>query len=210
MIRLLRPAVPRPDFLQPARGIGALPWAATATGLLVLGLAALDAQGAWQTRQRALDRLARAQAPASTVVARSVGGASAASAGRLPAPPSGDRMPAGDRPAEARRWLQRLARPWPAIWAASEVAGADNIAWQGLDLGETGRLRLDGLARETHQALDAAQALRAQHHDGVPLWRDVVVARIDRQADGQRFEIGAQLAGSATPLAAAATTRPAP
>lgn len=182
---------PGPDFLHPARRPGRLAWAACATALVVLAVAALDAHGAWAARQAAAGRLARAEQ------ALSAPGPSAAAAPQRPTSAATAATPAERRQADARQWLQALARPWPAVWSAGEVAAMDGIRWLGLDLGERGQLRLDGLAPDAAQVLDAARALRAQPlAGGAAAWRDVVVARIDRTPDGQRFEISAQLAGA--------------
>jgi len=202
---------PRPDFLRPARRPGRLAWAACATTLAVLAVAALEAHGAWAARQAATGRLARAERAASAT------GPIAAAPPQRPSSAAGaaatataTATAADRRQADARQWLLRLARPWPAVWAAGEVAALDGIRWLGLDLGERGQLRLDGLAPDATQVLDAAQALRAQPQaGGTAVWRDVVVARIDRTPEGQRFEISAQLAGGGPRPAALPSAPPA-
>lgn len=189
------PALPQPDFLRPARREGGLAWLVCISALLVLGVAAVDAWAAWQARQQAQSSLlhsqrhavAQARAP-SAVKPNQVPGAGAA-------PPSA-----------AQTWLQRLQRPWPAIWAAS-IAG---ITWQSLDLRDTGQLRLQGQAADAGPALEAGRALRQQTQAGRSVWCDVVVARIDRQDGGQRFEIQARLNDREASASAGAGAAPAP
>ncbi len=170
------PRLPQPDFLRPVRRPGRLAWAACVTGGLVLAVAALDSQQAWQDRAQALHRLAQARQPS--------------------APPLAADTPAA-RPggSTARHWQQRLASPWPAVWLASETASTGGVAWLGLAHGERGLLQLDGVATDAGAALAAAQALRDQRDAGSALWRDVLLTRIEKTPDGQRFEIVAQRAG---------------
>ena len=197
MTRPLAPALPQPDFLRPARRAGGLAWLACASALLVLGLAAVDAWAAWQARQQAQDKLLRSQRQAVEL-------ARARSAVKLPQSPGAGAAP----PSVSLAWLQRLERPWPAIWAASEGASSQGMAWQSLDLRDNGQLRLQGQAADTGPALEAGRQLRGQALSGRSLWREVVVARIDRQGSGQHFEIQARLNGPAEP--ASTGDRPAP
>ncbi len=175
------PGLPQPDFLRPVARPGALAWAWCATGLLVLLATALDSHAAWQLRAQALARLAHASAAAVAVV---------------PAP----RPEAQARSAEAQRWLQQLAQPWPAVWAASELA-PDGIHWLALSHGAAAGLRLSGLATDLASAQAAAQALRDQQQQGRPLWRGVALATVERVPTGQRFVLVARLAD---PVAAGA------
>ena len=182
----LRPQLPQPDFLQPVARPGALAWAWLATGLLVLGAAGLEAREAWLDRTQALVRLDDA-------------GRRAARAAAPVVPTTARPGPAADRAAEAQRWLQRLARPWPAVWAAAEIATppAESLRWLGMELTESSMLRLSGQADDAATAQAAAQALRQQQHQGAALWHDVVLASIERLPEGQRFEIVARLATAA-------------
>lgn len=169
--------LPQPDFLRPVRQPGRLAWAACATALSVLAVAALHSHQAWQDRALALERLAGAQQ-------------------RIHQRPAAQRpaetRSTDNRQAEARRWLTRLAQPWPAIWSASEAASVGGISWLGLAHAERGSLQLDGQALDVGAALATAQALRDQRHAGSAMWRDVVLTRIEKTPDGQRFEIVAQ------------------
>ena len=63
------------------------------------------------------------------------------------------------RQAEARRWLQQLAQPWPVVWAANESAPG-GVQWLVFEHGSAG-LRLSGLAADLAPAQAAADALRA-------------------------------------------------
>lgn len=194
----LAPALPRPDFLRPARHEGGLAWLACASALLVLSTASTDAWAAWQARQQAQDSLLQRQRQA-VEQARAL---SALKPGLAPA--------AGAAPASAAQaWLQRLQRPWPAIWAASEGASIEGIAWQSLDLRDNGQLRLQGRAAAAGSALDAGLVLRGQAQAGRSVWREVVVARIDRQGLGQHFEIQARLNGAEDPAPAGTGAGPA-
>lgn len=193
------PALPQPDFLRPARREGGLAWLACVSALLVLGVATVDAWAAWQAHQQAQSSLLHSQRQAvelarapSAVKPNQVSGVGAA-------PPSA-----------AQAWLQRLQRPWPAIWAASEAASIAGITWQSLDLRDTGQLRLQGQAADAGPALEASRALRQQTQAGRSVWRDVVVARIDRQDGGQRFEIQARLNDPEASASAGAGAAPAP
>ena len=188
------PALPRPDFLRPVRREGGLAWLACISAALVLGVAAVDAWAAWQARQQAQDSLLQSQRLA-------VDRARARSAVR----PTPAQVAGAATPSPSRAWLQRLARPWPAIWAASEAASVEGIAWQSLDLRDTGQLRLQGQATEAGPALEAGRVLRAQAQAGRSLWREVVVARIDRQDRGQRFEIQARLNNADEPASSGAS-----
>ncbi len=171
----MTPRLPEPDFLRPVRRPGRLAWAACATGVLVLAVAVLDSQQAWQDRARALNGLALARQPSAPPLAAST-----------PAvrPGGGD----------ARHWQQRLASPWAAVWLAGEAASAGGISWLGLAHSERGLLQLDGLAPDAGAALAAAQALRDQRDAGSALWRDVLLTRIEKTPEGERFELVAQRA----------------
>jgi hypothetical protein len=196
----LRPRLPQPDFLRPVARPGALAWAWLATGLLVLGAAGLEAREAWLDREQALLRLDGARHRIAAAAA-----APARPAADLPAP-------SAERAAQARRWLARLARPWPAVWAANENAAAEAgaIRWLGFELNEAGQLRLSGLAGDALMPQAATEALRLQQHLGDALWRDVVLAGIERVPEGQRFEILARLVDrpDATPTPAPGAARP--
>lgn len=171
----MTPRLPQPDFLRPVRRPGRLAWAACVTGWLVLAVAALDSQQAWQDRASALDRLSRARQPSAL-------------------PPASSQPAASPGLVQARHWQQRLATPWPAIWQASEVASVGGISWLALRLDARGGLQLDGQATDARAALAAAQALRDQHGAGGMLWRDVVLTRVEKTPEGQRFELVAQRA----------------
>lgn len=164
-------STPQPDFLHPVRGPHRLAWAACAVALLVLCVAAVDALSAFEARTQA-------QAVA-TQRARPVARA----------------QPAPDTPAR-RAKLQALAelqRPWAQALEAVESVQVAGVSWLSLDVGEQGTLRLEGLAPDAASALAAAEALRAD-----PMWREVLMARMDAQPSGaQRFAL------QATPLAGA-------
>lgn len=167
-------ALPQPDFLRPTRRTGLLPWLGCATGLLVLALAAADAAEAWARREAARDLLARQ-----------------AQAAPLPRPPAPDAA-RERRDAQASRWLQRLATPWPLVFAAAEAAAVDGVAFTGLGFDAQGQLRLEGQAPDAATALAAAAALRGQTLDDLPAWPAVTMTRLDSQPAGLRFEIQAQ------------------
>lgn len=173
--------LPQPDFLRPVRRPGRLAWAACASALLVLAVAALHNHQAWQDRALSLHRLADAQQRINQ---------------RPAALRPAESRSTDNRQAEAGRWLTRLAHPWPAIWSASEAASVGGISWLGLAYGERGSLQLDGQALDAGAALAAAQALRDQRHAGSAMWRDVALTRIEKTPDGQRFEIVAQRVAS--------------
>lgn len=181
---LRRLPLPRPDFLRPVAGPGALAWAWCATGLLALAAAGLDSHAAWQDRSRAQARLHTLRTAASTTAPR-------------PAPALA-RADTPARDAEARRWLQQLALPWPAVWAGAELA-ADGVRWQAMAHGTAG-LRLTGSAAHLAPAQATADALRAQQHGGHPVWQDVALASVERTPEGLRFELVARLAGAAEVL----------
>lgn len=162
---------PQPDFLRPAAQPGRLAWAWCATGLLVLAAAGLDARSAWDDRQLALQRQARAVQPAGA--ARPPAGSEAARR----------HAEAVQRAAEAARWTALLALPWPAVWAAGETA-PPGVQWLQLAHSAGGGLRLSGLAHDPAAAQAAVQALQ-QH----PAWPGVALASIERLPEGQRFEL---------------------
>lgn len=204
-------ALPQPDFLRPVARPGWLAWAWCGTGLLVLAASAADSHAAWQARQQAQDRLARAQvATARTSLAPSQ--ASPAQAANL-------RAAAQARQAEALRWRQALALPWPVVWAASE-ATAGGVQWLLLDQGSGGGLRLAGLAADLAAAEAAAEAVRQLQQADSPAWHGVALAAVERMPEGLRFDLVARLAGqgvdsapsgaAAGPPARQAASAPAP
>lgn len=222
----MSPAAPRPDFLRPVHRPGALAWAGCATGLLVLAAAGLDARSAWLDLRQSQQGLAsaRSQSPPGLRLAAtpSASTAAASTPGRASGSPSAAAGPGGaalvaaqrqaeQRQTDARRWLQRLAHPWPEVWTASEVASegaseldsagrsAGGIAWLGFEHDGRASLRLSGLAPDAVSPQRAAQALRAQRggSGGGAVWREVVLSRLERVPEGQRFEITAVLAASA-------------
>lgn len=188
----MTPSSPQPDFLRPTRGPGALAWVWCGTGLLVLVAAGLDARAAWLDRQQSQQRLAAAHQRLDAPRAAALRPTSASTTAAVP--------PAELRQAEAHRWLQRLAHPWPAVWAASEGASAGGIAWLGFEHDGRASLRLNGLAPDAGAPQAAAQALRAQGDrgggGGGAVWRAVLLSRLERVPEGQRFEITAQLAAA--------------
>lgn len=154
---------PQPDFMHPVRRPHRLAWWACAAAMLVLAVAAAEA---WQAH----DALARAQALA------------AQRAKPLPRP-----APPGDTPARraTQQALAQLQRPWPGLVASLESVQVPGVSWLMLDVGEKGNLRLEGQASDASSALAAAGLLRTD-----PLWREVLVARIDTAPDGgQRFAL---------------------
>ncbi|MBP6900090.1 MAG: hypothetical protein KBC73_08385 [Burkholderiaceae bacterium] len=192
------PQAPRPDFLQPVRPTPgwAWLWLLTATTVLALGLA--EARQAWQDRELARSALLRLRDGPGPVA----GAATASPRAVLPAPVLTAQA------AEAGRWLQRLQHPWPAVFAASEQATVEGIAWLGLAQDDSGRLQLDGLAASAEQALVAAERLRRALPAGAagplePGWQDVLLARLEPVAEGQRFVLQARWA-PAQPAAAGA------
>jgi hypothetical protein len=159
-------STPQPDFLRPVRGPHRLAWAGCAVALLVLGLAATDA---WQAH----DALTRAQALAA-LRAR---------------PPARPWAPPADTPTRkaTRAALAALQRPWAQVVAAVERVQLPGVSWLALEVGEQGTLRLEGVAPDVNSALAAAQALRDD-----PLWREVLLARMDVAPNGgQRFALQA-------------------
>lgn len=156
---------PQPDFLRPARGPHPLAWVACITALAVLGVASVDAWQAWQEQA----------APLPAVAVRTA----------APATPSRADV-------EARRSLQqavlRLERPWPAAFEALEAVDTPGVAWLALEIGDGGRLRLQGQAADAGAAIRAADALRRQGP-----WRDALLGRMDAAAGAAlRFEITAE------------------
>jgi hypothetical protein len=171
---------PRPDFLRPVARPGTLAWAWCATGVLVLAAAALDGHATWQDRSRAQAQLV----------------ASRSAATRLAPAPAAPRPEQRAREAEARRWLQQLALPWPAVWAGAELA-ADGVTWVAMAVRQDGTaagLRLTGTAATLAPAEATAQALRQQQRDGRPVWQQVALASVERTPEGLRFELVTQLA----------------
>jgi hypothetical protein len=201
-------SVPQPDFLRPVARPGWLAWAWCGTGLLVLAVSAADSHAAWQARQLAQDRLARVQmAPVRANQPTALPGSSQANNQA-----NSQRTTAQARRAEADRWQQQLALPWPAVWAASEAAPA-GVQWLLFDHGSAGGLRLAGLAQDQAAGDAAADAVRQQLHAGRPAWQGVVLAAVERVPDGQRFELVARLAGQGVgpavgPAQAAAASGP--
>jgi hypothetical protein len=173
--------LPQPDFLRPAAGPARLAWAWCATGLLVLAFSALDSHAAWQARTQALARMARSAAPPANAT-------SLAPTTR----PDAARSAAQARQAEAKRWQQQLALPWPAVWSASEAA-PPGVQWLQFDHASATGLRLTGLATGPAPAEAVAEALRAQDLAGAPVWQGVAVATLERVPEGQRFELVARL-----------------
>ncbi len=193
-------ALPQPDFLRPVARPGWLAWAWCGTGLLVLAVSAADSHAAWQARQQAQDRLARAQTgmPRASLSPVQASTAQAAS----------QRAAAQARQAEALRWRQQLALPWPVVWAASE-ATVGGVQWLLLDQGSSGGLRLAGLAADLAAAEAAADAVRQQQRGDSPAWQGVALAAVERLPGGLRFELVASLAGQGadgTPNSASAGT----
>lgn len=160
-------STPQPDFLQPVRAPHPLARVACAAALLVLAVAAMEA---WQAHAALAQAQARVQAQASQ---------------RGPAQPRP--APPADTPEKraVRQALAQLQRPWSQVVAAVENVQVPGVAWLALDIGEKGALRLEGAAPDAASALAAAAALRAD-----PLWREVLVARIDAApAGGWRFAL---------------------
>ncbi len=179
----MRPPLPQPDFLHPVRAASRLPWLWCATGLLVLAVAGLEAADDWQRRQDALDRLEQvAQAPR---------------APRNAAPARPADADSQRRDAEAARWLQRLALPWPQVFAAAETAAVPGVFFTGLAFDGQGLLRLEGQASDPAAALAAAQALRSGDDAARAPWHSVTLSRLDSLPAGQRLEILAQWAAPA-------------
>lgn len=169
---LPRAAAADADFLHPSPRVGPLAWAWLGTALLVLGVAALDAFGAWQARTQAF-------------------------AVALPAAP---RLGAAQRvaavqysPAEAAL-RTRLAHPWRDVFLATEAPAAAGLVWLSMDHAPGGDLRLQGLAADADTVHRVAATLRSR-----PAWRQVLVSRLETrdQGQGQAFEIAARLAGAA-------------
>jgi hypothetical protein len=165
-------STPRPDFLRPQRGVSAWAWVALGVSLLVLADAGHDAWLAWQARQAApIGEAPVAVAP----------------------PPKPD--------VELQRALKRahaqLDRPWPAAFEGIEAIQRPGVRWLALNIGESGHLRLEGLAPDAAAAIAVADALRHQ-----AIWRDAVPGRIENSAAGAgpvRFELSATLLGAEAP-----------
>ncbi len=162
---------PQPDFLRPVRGPHRLAWAACAAALLVLGVAGVDALQAYDARAEAQILATQRARPAAR-----------------PAPKP-------DSPARraTRQALAQLQRPWPQALAAVESVQLPGVFWLSLEVGDQGSLRLEGQAPDAASALAAAEALRAD-----PLWREVLLARMEAAATGgQRFALQATPVGGA-------------
>ena len=216
-------ALPQPDFLRPVRRPGALAWVGCGTALLVLGAAAADGYSAWQARAAALDTLDRAvqrqqrgqrpaaaaltktDAPAAVTTGAAARAATSAATGNATGTGTGTATgtasaiatttAASAQQAAAQRALRRLAQPWADVWAASEAASVPGITWLALAHGETGSLRLNGLAPDAGTALQAAQALRLHHPPaGGSRWQGVLLSSLEAAPEGQRFELSAQWA----------------
>ena len=188
---------PDPDFLQPVARPGRLAWVWCATGLLVLATSALEAGAAWQGRQVALASLERRSPQMPKPV--------------LPTPTVSERAQAR----EVLTWQAQLALPWPAVWAASELAAVSaasvsgGVVWLQMDMGVGGGLRLLGQAADLAAAQAAAEALRRPQRAGGPQWQPVVLASVDRMPEGLRFELQAQAVGLApTDASRTDTVRP--
>jgi hypothetical protein len=165
-------STPNPDFLRPQRGASAWSWWALGLSVLVLADAGHDAWLAWQTRQSA----PAAEAPLAAAP-----------------PPKPD--------VELQRALKRahaqLDRPWPAAFEGIEAIQRPGVRWLALNIGESGQLRLEGLAPDAAAAIAVAETLRRQ-----AIWRDAVPGRIENGASGAgpvRFELSATLLGAETP-----------
>lgn len=158
---------PQPDFLRPVRGPHPLAWLACATAFAVLGVAALDAWDAWQGQPT----------PAMPV----------ATPARSTPPSQAD--------SEARRSLTqaaaRLERPWSRSFSALDTMDTPGVAWLALEIGDGGRLRLQGQAPDTRAAMAAAESLRRSD-----VWRDALLGRMEAAPGGGalRFEISAEAA----------------
>ena len=166
------------NFLQPQRGVHRLAKPAAATALLVAGLAGGDAFEAWNTRADAQQALARAtlqaaQRPATRAAAphRHASGATTAA---LAAPTQAN----------------RLNRPWPQVFAALDAKPPPGVAWLGLQVADSGALRLQGLAPTTAAALAMADALGQQR--GLAA---VAPGRLESSPGGMtQFDVQAQAA----------------
>jgi hypothetical protein len=174
--------LPAPDFLQPVRRPGLLSWALCGVGLMVLGLGAWDAYQAWHL-------LAIARAPGkreSLLLARN-----SAPATRPPARPDADLATAASAKSDANIQHQ-LAHPWADVWASSEAAARAGVVLLRFEHGSNGTststLQLQGTAADATTAQRAAQALR-----NTSLWADVLLSRLERANNVQRFEISATL-----------------
>jgi hypothetical protein len=183
--------LPAPDFLRPVRRPGGLAWALCGIGVLVLGMGALDAHQAWEalskTKLSASARLVRgADVSAARILptSRSVPGSPA------PAPATATNAQAAS--AKQDENLQRqLQHPWAEVWASSEAAARAGVVLLRFEHDSAGRLQLQGTAPDATSAQRAAQALR-----NAPLWGDVLLSRLERADNAQRFEISASLRAS--------------
>ena len=166
-----RAAAAAADFLRPSPRVGPLAWAWLGSALLVLGVSAADALGAWQSRTQAF-------ALALPALARP--GAARPVTAVLPSP------------AEAALDA-RLAHPWRDVFLAAEAPAAAGLVWLSMDHTSTGDLRLQGLAADADTVHRVAATLRSR-----PAWRQVLVSRLETQGpgQGQAFEIAARLAGA--------------
>lgn len=181
---------PQPDFLHPVRPTPGWAWLWLATSVTVLALGLAEAHQAWQDRELARAALQRLQA-GPTESSRPAAVAAAA-------PRTATARPAASAATESTLWLQRLQQPWPAVFAATEQASVEGIAWLGLVQDDSGRLQLDGLAASAEQALVAAERLRRAGSPGSAgdAWQDVLLARLEPAADGQRFVLQARWAAA--------------
>ena len=83
----------------------------------------------------------------------------------------------------------RLAHPWQQVFKASEVPLGAGLNWLSLEHQVDGDLRLHGVAVDAAAVQRVAAGLRAQ-----PVWRQVLVSRLEVQPVGLSFEIVARMA----------------
>lgn len=187
-------ALPQPDFLRPAARPGWLAWAWCGTGLLVLAVSVADSHAAWQARQQVQDRLATARPGPSRDHLPTSRAGTAQATNQATTQATNQRSADQARRAEAERWQQQLALPWPAVWGAGEVTPG-GVQWLLLDHGSAAGLRLAGLVQTPADADVAATTVRLQQQAGRPAWQGVALAAVERVPDGLRVELVARLAG---------------
>jgi hypothetical protein len=82
---------------------------------------------------------------------------------------------------------QRLAHPWREVFLASELPAGGGLIWLNMEHQIGGDLRLQGVAPAAEPVQRAAAALRSR-----PVWRQVLVSRLETEAQGLSFEIVAR------------------
>jgi hypothetical protein len=185
-------AWPRPDFLaRRPPGPPALAWGLLALGAVACALAVADAlvmQQALSDGQRDLARWQHAGARQIALPGRSA---------RHPAGAPGQAAGAAEARRAAAAWQlqQRLAHPWPLVFAGVEGAAPRGVQWLVMEHdAERTDLRLEGSAANVQAVLQAVDALATRD-----VWRDVSLRYIGEARSGGAPAAQAQGSAAAQP-----------